>query len=113
MVMKKSKCKTQRSPSTTSSTSNQYFLPYDVILYTSKYLDFQDYRGFIRVFWLNGEEDVVVRDILWHKSIHKFESTFFNGKNAWKSNIASIVQEEGKIVFLSIWTACPNLYSAE
>lgn len=80
--MNKSKCEIQRAPSTTSSTANQYFLPYDdVILYMSKYLDFEDYyRGFIRVFWPKGEEDGVVRDILWHKSIHKFESTFFNGK---------------------------------
>ncbi|BAF45585.1 c3.1 [Tranosema rostrale ichnovirus] len=55
-------------------------LPDDVLLYFSKFVNFQDFRSFIRFLWPNGDESDVIQEQLVRKSTHTFEATFFNEK---------------------------------
>ncbi|BAF45725.1 repeat element protein-d6.2 [Ichnoviriform fugitivi] len=57
------------------------YLPLDIILYLSKFLNFEDYRSLVRSIWPDGQNQWdIVRATLWRLSTHTFEATFFNGK---------------------------------
>lgn len=59
----------------------QIYLPLDLILYFSKFLNFEDYRSLVKSIWPDGNEaGEIVRATLWRLSTRIFEATFFNGK---------------------------------
>lgn len=55
-------------------------LPLDIILYLARFLQFDDYRNFIRCFWPANNECDVVRNKLWQMSTHEISIPFLNGK---------------------------------
>lgn len=56
------------------------YLPLDIILYLSKFLNFEDFRSLGNAIWPDGNESDIVQATLWRLSTHVFEATFFNGK---------------------------------
>ncbi|ULM71690.1 repeat element 34 protein [Diadegma fenestrale ichnovirus] len=62
------------------SEPRQLPLPLDIFIYMSKFLDFEDYRNFIRAFIPIGEENEYIRRRLWQLSTHKYDATFCNKK---------------------------------
>lgn len=62
------------------SESRHIFLPCEMLLYMSNFLDFEDYRNFIRAFIPNGEENEYISKKLWELSTHKYNATFCNKK---------------------------------
>ncbi|BAF45611.1 d5.2 [Tranosema rostrale ichnovirus] len=62
------------------STSMQDFLPLDVILYMARFLNFVDYRSFVRTIWPENDESDEIRKKLWQLSTHQFTARFLNGK---------------------------------
>lgn len=62
------------------SEPRQFFLPCEIAVYMSKFLDFEDYRNFIRTFIPNGEKNEYIRKKLWQLSTHKYNATFCNKK---------------------------------
>lgn len=61
-------------------TLKRIVLSLDLILYMAKYLEFEDYRRFIKSLWPNNEECEIVRRELWKLSTHQFATKFLNGK---------------------------------
>lgn len=55
-------------------------VPLDIILHMGNYLNFVDYRSFVRSIWPDGNESNSVLVKLWNLSTHKFQATFLNGK---------------------------------
>lgn len=60
------------------SEPRQLPLPFEIFLYMSEFLDFEDYRNFIRAFIPNGEENEYIRRRLWQLSTYKYYATFCN-----------------------------------
>lgn len=59
-------------------TSRHIFLPAEVIFHLSKFLQFEDFRNFIKGTWLNGEEDETFQQRLWQLSSRKFVAKFLD-----------------------------------
>ncbi|AIK25629.1 Rep1 [Hyposoter didymator ichnovirus] len=70
--------RTSREPSPPPSAST--YLPCDVLLHMSRYLQFEDYRNLIEAFWPDGGEDELIRQRLWKLSSRIYSTSFFNGK---------------------------------
>lgn len=68
-------------PGAAGVESPEICVPLDIILHMANYLNFADYRSFVRFIWPNGNEDHSVRLKLWKLSTHKFQATFLNGKS--------------------------------
>lgn len=62
------------------SEPRKFLLPCEMFVFMSKFLEFEDYRNFIRAFMPNGEENEYIRKILWQLSTHKYFATFCNKK---------------------------------
>lgn len=56
------------------------YLPCDIFLYMSKFLEFEDYRNLIEAHWPDGGEDELIRRRLWKLSTGTYSTSFFNGK---------------------------------
>lgn len=56
------------------------YLPCDVLLHMSQYLQFEDYRNLIEAFWPDGGEDELIRQRLWDLSTRTCSPPFFNAK---------------------------------
>ncbi|AHY21940.1 repeat element 5 [Diadegma semiclausum ichnovirus] len=56
-------------------------LPYDIILYMSKFMNFQDYKNFILAMWPNGDKEHAISAKLWRLSTYKYNEEFCNKKN--------------------------------
>ncbi|ULM71609.1 repeat element 10 protein [Diadegma fenestrale ichnovirus] len=56
-------------------------LPYDIILYMSEFMNFQDYKNFILALWPNGGKDHAISAKLWRLSTYKYNEEFCNKKN--------------------------------
>nr|BAF45598.1 c7-1.1 [Tranosema rostrale ichnovirus] len=67
-------------PSAPSSKRRHIFLPLDIIFYMGKFLNFEDYRSFIRSLRPDGAESDIFRAKLWELSTHNMEAIFLNGK---------------------------------
>lgn len=67
-------------PGAAEPASSEIFLPLDVIFHMANYLNFADYRSFVRSIWPDGNESHSIRIKLWNLSTHKFQATFLNGK---------------------------------
>lgn len=75
-------------------------LPLDIILYLAKFLQFEDYRNFIRSFWPANDECVTVRNKLWQLSTHKIACAFLNGKRLEiEYNFDASRPKENRILF--------------
>lgn len=68
------------SPLQPSLTSKKIVLSEDMILYMSNFLNFEDYRSFIRALWPNNDERQIFRDQLWKMSTHRINTKFLNTK---------------------------------
>lgn len=55
-------------------------VPLDIILHMANYLNFADYRSFVRSIWPDGYVPHSVLVKLRNLSTHKFQATFLNGK---------------------------------
>lgn len=55
-------------------------LPNDIILHSSGFLKFEDYRKLVRALWPDGNEDVTVRKKLWQLSTRSIRVEFCNGR---------------------------------
>lgn len=62
------------------SQLRQSLLPWDIFVCMSNFLDFEDYRNFIRAFIPNSEENEYIQKRLWQLSTHKYDATFCNKK---------------------------------
>ncbi|AHY22032.1 repeat element 32 [Diadegma semiclausum ichnovirus] len=58
----------------------EIFVPMDIILHMGNYLNFQDYRSFVRSIWPDSNQSNTVLEKLWNLSTHKLQATFLNGK---------------------------------
>lgn len=56
------------------------YLPCDIFLYMSQFLQFEDYRNLIEACWPDGGEDELIRRRLWKLSTRIYSASFFNGK---------------------------------
>ncbi|ULM71599.1 repeat element 5 protein [Diadegma fenestrale ichnovirus] len=63
-----------------SPPSNLPYLPCDVFLHMSQFLQFEDYRNLIEAYWPDGGEDELIRRRLWKLSTRTYSTSFFNGK---------------------------------
>lgn len=61
-------------------TTKDIVLPLDIILHMAEYLEFDDFRNFIRSLWPNNDDNPVVRAKLWQLSTHTYTIRFINGK---------------------------------
>ncbi len=59
-------------------TSRHIFLPAEVIFHLSKFLQFGDFRNFIKATWPKGEEDETFQQRLWQLSSRKFVAKFLD-----------------------------------
>ncbi|BAF45579.1 b2.2 [Tranosema rostrale ichnovirus] len=73
--------KTSRILSTPVSEPQEMYLPCDIILYMSNFLQFRDYQKFIEAWYPNEDEDEIIRKKLWEMSTRKYCAKFLNGKN--------------------------------
>lgn len=67
-------------PEAAEPESSEIYVPLDIILHMANYLNFTDYRNFIRCIWPDGYEPESVWVKLSNLSTHKFQATFLNGK---------------------------------
>lgn len=67
-------------PGAAEPESPAIYVPLDIILHMANYLNFADYRRFVRSIWPDGIESHSVIVKLWNLSCHKFQATFLNGK---------------------------------
>lgn len=66
------------SPVSSASMEKKIFIPLDIILHMSEYLELKDYHNFVRAFWPNGDEDEAVRAKVWKLSTHQVTTEFLN-----------------------------------
>lgn len=69
--------KASRKPSPLSAS---IYLPCDIFLYMSQFLEFEDYRNLIEAFWPDGGEDELIRQRLWKLSTRICSVNFYNEK---------------------------------
>ncbi|AIK25632.1 Rep1 [Hyposoter didymator ichnovirus] len=63
------------------SNEKQVVLPIDTILYISRFMEFLDYRNFVRALWPDKEKrayDQLIQNKLWQLSTHRFTTRFIN-----------------------------------
>ncbi|AHY21976.1 repeat element 16 [Diadegma semiclausum ichnovirus] len=63
-----------------SPPSDSPYLPCDMLLYMSQFLQFENYRNLIEAYWPDGGEDQLIRRRLWKLSTRVYSTKFFNGK---------------------------------
>lgn len=61
-------------------TLNRIYLPADIIVYMAQFLNFLDYKSFIRSLWPAYNESDIIRKTLWKVSTYKCKTKFINGK---------------------------------
>lgn len=67
--------KASRKPSPLSAS---IYLPCDIFLYMSQFLEFEDYRNLIEAFWPDGGEDELIRQRLWKLSTRICSVNFYD-----------------------------------
>ncbi|ULM71656.1 repeat element 17 protein [Diadegma fenestrale ichnovirus] len=73
--------KMSRAPSTlASSTLEPDALPFDTILYMSKFLSFVDFYRFVQSLWFTQDEIDIIQSRLWRMSTYKITITSIEGK---------------------------------
>ncbi|AHY21943.1 repeat element 6 [Diadegma semiclausum ichnovirus] len=100
----------------------EIFIPLDIILYMSKYLEFQDYHSFVRAFWPNGDEVEEVRAKLWQVSTHQVTTEFLNGQpisvtfnyNPWRTDDERLLIDVKSLsgIFRSIGAALVDQFAS-
>lgn len=59
-------------------TSRKIYLPCEMIRHVGSFLEFKDYRSFIRATYPNGEGEQLFQEDLWKASTKKFEAKFLD-----------------------------------
>lgn len=80
--MESTKSRVLRAPAVLRSPllEGEIVVPLDIVLYLAKFLQFEDYRNFVRALWPAHDEDDVIQTTLWQLSTHTTEIEFLNGK---------------------------------